>query len=207
MIIEHSGKRPKIAASAYVAPNAAICGDVTIGKNTRIMFGAQIIAENSPVEIGENCTILENAVIRGTKGLPVKIGDHCLAGPNSHLAGCTIEDCVFLATGASVFHGATIRKGAEIRVNGVVHLKTVFPENKTLPIGWIAVGNPMQMFPPDKHDEIWEIQKQLNFPGLVYDIPERAKPSELNRQLCKMMSERLEAHKSDRILSVGDAGK
>lgn len=200
MIIEHLGENPKIDQSAYIAPNATICGNVTIGKNTRIMFGAQIIAESSPIEIGENCVVLENAVIRGTKNLPVKIGDNCLVGPNAHLAGCIIEDNVFMATGVSVFHGATIKKGSEIRVNGVVHLKTVFPENETLPIGWVAVGNPMKMFSPDKHDEIWEIQKKSNFANLVYNISERENLEDTNKKLCETMSQRLNEHKSDRIL-------
>jgi len=200
MIIEHLGKRPEIDKSAYIAPNATICGDVSIGKNTRIMFGAQIIAESSPIEIGENCIILENAVIRGTNGLPVKLGDNCLVGPNAHLAGCTIENNVFLATGVSIFHGALIKKGSEIRVNGVVHLKTIFPENETLPIGWIAVGNPMKMFPPDKHDEIWEIQRNSNFSNLVYDISEQENLADINKKLCETMSERLNVHKSDLIL-------
>ncbi|MEO9893254.1 gamma carbonic anhydrase family protein [Aurantibacter sp.] len=200
MLIEHNGKKPKIDASAYIAPNATICGDVTIGPNTRIMFGAQIIAESSSIEIGGNCIILENAVIRGTKELPVKIGNNCLIGPNSHLAGCCIEESVFIATGASIFHGALIKKGAEIRINGVVHLKTVFPENAFLPIGWLAVGNPMKMFPPDKHDEIWEMQKELNFPNLVYGIAERDNLMDVNKKLCTIMSERLSGHKSDRIL-------
>lgn len=200
MILEHSGVAPKIDPSAYIAPNATICGNVTIGKNTRILFGAQIIAESSPIVIGANCIILENAVIRGTKDFPVKIGDHCLVGPNAHLAGCTIESNVFLATGVSIFHGATIKKGSEIRVNGVVHLETVFPENETLPIGWVAVGNPMKMFPPDQHDKIWELQKKLNFPKLVYGIPERENLAVLNKKLCETMSERLGAHKTDRIV-------
>lgn len=200
MIIEHLGKQPIIDQSAYIAPNATICGEVIIGKNSRIMFGAQIIAENSPIEIGDNCIILENAVIRGTNDLPVKIGDNCLVGPHAHLAGCTIEDNVFLATGASIFHGATVKKGAEIRINAMVHLKTVFPENGTLPIGWVAVGNPMHMFPPDKHDEIWEIQRLLNFPSLVYGITEREKLESVNKKLCEIMSERLKEHKYDQIL-------
>lgn len=200
MIIKHSGKEPKIHKTAFVAPNATICGEVTIGENTRIMFGAQIIAESSPIYIGNNCIILENAVIRGTKGLPVSIADSCLIGPNAHLAGCTIEENVFLATGVSIFHGATIKKGAEIQVNGVVHLKTVFSEGETLPIGWVAVGNPMQMFPPEKHEEVWEIQKELNFPQLVYDISERGELAHTNNQLCSIMSERLKGHENDVIL-------
>lgn len=200
MIIEHLGKRPIIDETAYIAPNATICGDVTIGKNTRIMFGVQIIAENSSIRIGNNCIVLENAVIRGTYELPVTIQDNCLIGPNSHLAGCTIEENVFLATGVSIFHGARIKKGAEIRVNGIVHLRTIFPENETLPIGWVAVGSPMQMFSPDKHKEIWEIQKKLDFPNLVYNISKRDDLGHINKQLCYTMSKRLKEHKNDTII-------
>lgn len=200
MIIEHLGNRPKVDSSAYIAPNATICGDVTIGKNTRIMFGAQIIAESSPIVIGDNCIVLENAVIRGTHQLPVTIGNHCLVGPNAHLAGCTIEDNVFLATGSSIFHGSTIKQGSEVRINGVVHLKTVVPENEVIPIGWVAVGNPMKLFSPDKHEDIWKIQKELNFSKLVYNLSEEKNNQSANETLCKTMSKRLKSHKSDNIL-------
>ena len=111
-----------------IAPNAVICGDVKIGKNVRVMFGAQIIAESSPITIGDHCIILENAVIRGTDKFPVSIGNNCLIGPNSHLAGCIIEDNVFIATGASIFHGAKLMSGSEVRINGVVHLKNYFTQ-------------------------------------------------------------------------------
>lgn len=66
MLIEHLGKKPQIAASACIAPNATICGDVTIGENSRVMFGATIIAEGGSIKIGANCVILENAVLRST---------------------------------------------------------------------------------------------------------------------------------------------
>ncbi|UCG26984.1 MAG: gamma carbonic anhydrase family protein [Bacteroidales bacterium] len=200
MIIKHQDKEPDIDGSAYIAPNAMVCGNVKIGMNVRIMFGAQIIAESSPVEIGDNCIVLENAVIRGTHNLPVSIGKNCLIGPNSHIAGCTIEDNVFIATGVSVFHGALIKKGAEVRVNGVVHLKTTVPENRIIPINWIAVGNPMKMFPPEKHSEIWEIQKSLNFPELVYGLKRTRDNSSLMPDVCKTMSERLSGHLNDTII-------
>lgn len=178
--------------SAFIAPNACIYGDVTIGKNCRIMHGAQLIAENSPIIIGDNCIVLENAVIRATDGFPVSIGNNCLVGPNAHLAGCTVEDAVFIATGASVFHGAVLKKGSEVRINGVVHLKTFLPENVYVPINWIAVGNPAQLFSPDKHAEIWEIQKELNFPLTVYGIERENKSNvEIMEEICKVMSQRL----------------
>lgn len=201
MIFKHCNKEPDIDASAYIAPNAVICGDVTIGKNVRIMFGAQIIAESSPVSIGENCVILENAVIRGTADFPVSIGNNCLVGPNAHLAGCTVEDNVFIATGAAVFHGAILKTGSEVRIHGVVHVKTVVSENATVPINWIAVGNPAQILPPGKHDTIWAIQKPLNFPLTVYGI-DRPESEELNTMadICKVMSDRLKEHCDDTIV-------
>jgi carbonic anhydrase/acetyltransferase-like protein (isoleucine patch superfamily) len=192
MILKHNGKEPRIDSSAYIAPNALVCGDVTIGKGARIMFGAQVIAENSPVSIGDYCIVLENAVIRGTESFPVTIGNTCLIGPNAHIAGCTIEDNVFVATGAAIFHGATLKTGSEVRINGVVHLKTVLPEDATVPIGWVAVGNPAQLFPPDKHDDIWAVQEPLNFPKTVYNV-ERPLSGEPNNmpKICKTLSERL----------------
>ncbi len=194
-------KEPEIDDSAFIAPNAVICGNVTVGKNVRIMFGVQVIAESSPISIGDNCIILENAIIRGTDKFPVSIGNNCLIGPNAHLAGCTIEDNVFIATGSSVFHGAILRAGSEVRINGVVHIKTILPEDTSVPINWIAVGNPAQILPPDKHDEIWAIQKPLNFPLTVYGI-ERAGPGESNTmaEICKVMADRLKFHCENKII-------
>jgi carbonic anhydrase/acetyltransferase-like protein (isoleucine patch superfamily) len=201
MIIRHQDKEPVIDKTAYIAPNAVICGDVSIGENVRVMFGAQIIAENSHIAIGNNCIILENAVIRGTEKHPVLIGNNCLIGPNSHLAGCTIEDEVFIATGAAIFHGAILKKGSEVSINGVVHLKTILPENTSVPIGWIAVGNPAQILSPDKHKEIWSVQKPLNFPKTVYGIdrPQSGEPNNMPA-VCSEMSDRLSKHANDQIV-------
>jgi len=205
MIIVHSGKKPIIDTSSTIAPNAVICGDVRIGRNVRIMFGAQVIAENSPVIIGDNCIVLENAVIRGTDGFPVSIGNNCLVGPNAHLAGCTLEDNVFVATGASVFHGAVLKTGSEVCINGVVHLKTVLPKDTSVPINWIAVGNPAKILSPDKHDEIWAVQKPLNFPLTVYGV-DRPKSGEPNNmvKICKEMSDRLASHSEDIVIQGDD---
>jgi len=201
MILKHLDQKPSIDTTAFIAPNALICGDVKIGKNVRVMYGAQIIAENSPITIGDNCIILENAVIRGTDKFPVSIGNNCLIGPNAHLAGCTVEDNVFIATGASIFHGATLKTGSEVCINGVVHLKTVLPQDTSVPINWIAVGNPVKILPPDKHDEIWAVQKPLNFPLTVYGI-DRPKSGEPNNMIaiCKAMSDRLKSHIGNEIV-------
>jgi len=109
MILTHGRKKPAIDPTAYVAPTATVCGDVSIGENCRIMFGACIVAEGGAIEIGAHCIILENAVIRSTSRHSARIGDHCLIGPNAHVTGCTLKDEVFVATGAAVFHGAILK--------------------------------------------------------------------------------------------------
>jgi len=170
MIITHNGKTPVIHPSAYIAPNATVCGDVTIGPDCRIMFGACVIAEGGAIVIGRRGIVLENAVLRSTARHSLTIGDHCLVGPHAHLVGCRVEDEVFIATGAAVFHGAILRSRSEVRVNGVVHLRTELPAGAMVPIGWVAVGTPAAILPPDQHDKIWAVQQPLNFPLTAYGI-------------------------------------
>ncbi len=198
MIIAHLGKTPRIDPSAYVAPNAAICGDVTIGPDCRILFGAQIIAEGGSIAVGRESIGMENAVLRASALHPLAIGSNCLIGPNAHVVGCTVEDQVFIATGAAVFHGAHLGRGSELRVNGVVHLKTRLPDGATVPIGWVAVGDPASILPPDRHEQIWQIQKPLDFPLTVYGFArEEADMVKITRRL----ADNLAAHRDDSIES------
>jgi carbonic anhydrase/acetyltransferase-like protein (isoleucine patch superfamily) len=202
MLIEHDGKRPSIHPSVTVAPNAVVCGDVTIGKDSRILFGAVLVAEGGPVEVGAECIIMENAVIRGVSHHPVRIGDNVLVGPRAYLSGCTIESCVFLATGATVFNGATIGPRAEVRINGIVHLKTALPAGQTVPIGWIAVGDPVEIRPPGEHERIWAAQEPLNFPREVFGLQRAAKGGTIMPEVTRRYGRRLARHNEDRILDA-----
>lgn len=203
MLLEHQGKGPHIHGSAYIAPTAVICGDVIIGENSRVLFGAVLVAEDRPVVVGSYCIIMEHAVIRGTPRHPTRLGDHVLVGPRAYLTGCTVEDNVFLATGATIFNGARIGTRAEVRINGVVHLKTVLPADAVVPIGWIAVGDPADILPPKDHEQIWAIQEPLNFPRTVFGL-ERAPAGEtIMPELTRRYARALERHKRDRVLDQG----
>ena len=197
MLITHNSKKPSVDSAAWIAPNAVLCGDVTIGSGCRIMYGAQVIAETGSITIGRECIIMENAVLRSSSMHPLRIGNNCLIGPNAHVVGSTIEDEVFIATGAAVFHSSHLGKGSEIRINGVVHLKTHIPAGEMVPIGWIAVGNPALILAPDQHDRIWEVQKPLNFPLTVYGF-EREEASMV--KITQRLSEALASHISDEDL-------
>lgn len=199
MIIEHDGKRPKIDPTAWIAPDATVCGDVTIGSGARVLFGARIIAENGgTIRIGRDCIVMENAVVRATFTHPCTVGDHCLIGPNAHVVGATLEGEVFVATAVAIFHGARLGRGSEARPHATVHLRTNLPPHGVVPIGWVAVGDPARILPPDKHDEIWALQKPLNFPEWVYGFA-RETP-ELMRKITQRLSESLGAHAADELI-------
>jgi carbonic anhydrase/acetyltransferase-like protein (isoleucine patch superfamily) len=199
MLITHASKSPDIHPSAWVAPNAVVCGDVSIGPGCRVQYGAQLIAEGGAISLGRETIVLENAALRSTFRHQLVVGNNCVIGPQTHVVGCTLEDEVFIATGASVFHGAHVGKGAEVRINGVVHLLTRLPGGTTVPIGWVAVGDPAQILPPHEHDKIWAIQQPLNFPLTVYGF-ERADASMVN--ITRRLAQVLGAHRDD---IVGEA--
>ena len=201
MIIKHLDCEPDIHASALVAPGATICGDVAIGEGSRILHGAVVVAEGGRVRIGRNCVVMHNAVVRGTGKYSTDIADHCLIGPNAHLVGCVLEASVFVATGAAVFHGALLGGRSEVRVNGVVHVKSTLAPDATVPIGWVAVGNPAEIMQQGEHDRIWSIQEPLNFPRSVYGV-ERPKPGEtIMPEVTRRLSEIYASHADDEVVS------
>lgn len=203
MLLEHQGKRPHVHESAYVAPTAAICGDVTIGENCQILFGAVLVAEGGPVVIGEHCIIMEHAVLRGTPRYPTHLGDHVLVGPHTYLTGCTLEDNVFIATGATIFNGARIGTRAEVRINGLVHLKTTLPADAVVPIGWIAIGDPAEILPPGDHERIWATQEPLDFPRTIFGLERPPAGETIMPELTRRYGRALGSHKGDQILDEG----
>ena len=198
MLIKHDGVSPQVDSTAWVAPNAVLCGDVTVGPGCRILYGAQVIAESGSIRLGRECIVMENAVLRSSVRHPLSIGNHCLIGPNAHVVGCTVEDEVFIATGAAIFHSARLGKGSQVRINAVVHLKSYLESGVEVPIGWVAVGNPARLFSPDKHEEIWKIQKSLNFPLTVYGYD---RPEATMIKITQRLAENLGSHIDDTIIT------
>ncbi len=170
MIIEHEGQTPRIHPTAYVAPNAVVSGDVEIGPDCRILFGAVITDDGGPVRIGSRVTVMENAVVRGRPRFGTSIGDHTLVGPHAHINGSRIGAKVFIATGASLFPGSVVGDRAVVRIQATVHVNTHLPSDTIVPIGWVAVGHPVSILSPEQHDEISRILASLRFRETVYGI-------------------------------------
>jgi carbonic anhydrase/acetyltransferase-like protein (isoleucine patch superfamily) len=197
VLIEHEGARPQVAESAYVAPNAVLSGDVRVGEGARVLFGAVLTAEGGSVEVGARTIVMENALVRGRTGHPTRLGAHVLVGPHAHLNGATVEDEVFVATGASVFPGASVGRGSEVRINAIVHVNSKLAPDTTVPIGWIAVGDPAELFPPERHEELWAIQERMDFPGTVFGLSREEATME---RVARRYSESFGRHRGDRVL-------
>jgi carbonic anhydrase/acetyltransferase-like protein (isoleucine patch superfamily) len=194
VLVEHRGKRPTVDPTAYVAPTAVLTGDVRVGPDARVLFGAVLTAEDGRVEVGARCVVMENAVLRGRARHALELGDDVLVGPHAHLNGTTVGDGCFLATGCSLFPGSRLGREVEVRINGVVHVNTALDDGALVPIGWVAVGDPAEILPPSDHDRIWEIQARLDFPGTVYGVSRDTPASErMERQVAWFA-----AHSDDR---------
>src|SRR4051812_49861845 len=195
MLVEHRGMRPEVDASAWIAPTAVVCGDVRVGAGAGFLWNGVVTAEDGRVEIGERCVVMEHALVRGRAAHPVRLGPDVLIGPSAHVNGARIGAEAFIATGAALFPGATVGARAEVRIHGVVHVNSAVPDYGLVPIGWIAVGD--QVLPPDRHEDIWKIQSELDFPSTVYGEP---RGEDLMARVMPKQSAWLGAHRDDRVL-------
>ena len=143
-----------------------LCGAVTLGERAHVLHGAILTAEDGEIWIGDDAVIMENALVRGRSRHPVAVGNAVLIGPHAHVNGSTVEDEVFIATGASLFPGSVAGTGSELRINSVLHVNSKLSPATIVPIGWIAAGDPAQLFSPDQHEALWRVQADLDFLAL-----------------------------------------
>lgn len=173
MRIRSLGREPAVDASAFVAPTAVLVGNISVGADCRIMYGAVLDSEGSRVEVGPTAIINEHAVLRATAAgdeeRPVVVGDHVLVGPHASLLGCTGESCSYVATGATVLHGALVRSGANVAVGAVVHANAVVPEEFFVPPNTVAVGDPLEVFAPGDRG-LAEAVKAANFVASAFGV-------------------------------------
>ncbi len=129
MIKSFAGKTPEIDESAFVAENAAIIGNVRIGKGSSVWYSAVLRGDMCKIEIGENSNIQDNATIHvGMKDGTV-IGNGVTVGHNALVHGATVEDNALIGMGSVVLDGAVIGANSIVAAGAVVTAKTVIPPN------------------------------------------------------------------------------
>ena len=127
----------KISQDARIAKQSVIVGDVTIGRDSCVLYYAVIRGDDAPVVIGEESNIQENCTIHVNHNRPVYIGNNVTIGHNAVIHGCTIGDRTLIGMGAVILDGVKIGKDCIIGAGSLVTKNTVIPD------GSLVMGNLM----------------------------------------------------------------
>lgn len=130
------GQRPTRHPSAWVAPSADVIGDVVLGEDVSVWFGAVIRGDNTTIPIGARSNVQEGAMLHSDPGSPLTVGEDCTIGHHAILHGCTIGDRVLIGMGATVLNNAVIPDDCLVGAGALV------TEGKTFPPRSLIVGSP-----------------------------------------------------------------
>ena len=98
------------------------------------------------------------------------LGDHVFVGPHATLLGCTVGRCCYLATNATVLHGARLGAGAVVAVGALAHAGAVLPSEMFVPPMTVAIGDPARVYPTDRPDELAEAVRGVNFAQAAFGV-------------------------------------
>jgi len=131
--------RPEIAEGVWIAPDAHVIGDVVLGTDVGIWFGAVLRGDNETIAIDAGSNIQEGAMVHTDPGFPVSIGTGCTIGHHAIIHGCTIGDNTLIGMGATILNGAVIGNNCLVGANALVTEGKVFAE------GSLIVGSPARV--------------------------------------------------------------
>ncbi len=137
LLLPYGEHAPTVDESVYLAPGATLVGDVTVGVDSSVWFGAVIRGDVMPIRIGARTSIQDNAVIHVSDGThPTDVGDDVTVGHAVVLHGCRVADRVIVGIGSIVLDGAEIASDVILGAGSLVTPGT------RIPGGVLAVGRP-----------------------------------------------------------------
>ena len=143
MLVTHLGRTPKLGRDVWIAPTAVVVGDVDLGDDVSVWFGAVVRGDVFSIRIGSGTNIQDNAVVHVTTGQhSTTIGRNVTVGHAVVLHGCTIEDGALIGIGSIVLDGAVIGEGAMIGAGSLVTPGTIIPPRV------LAIGSPARVKRP-----------------------------------------------------------
>ncbi|MBX9813574.1 MAG: gamma carbonic anhydrase family protein [Proteobacteria bacterium SG_bin5] len=138
-LYEIDGKSPVLDPGAWVAPSADVIGDVRLGADASLWFGAVARGDNTPILIGARSNVQEGAMLHSDPGAPLIIGAGCTIGHHAILHGCTIGDGALIGMGAIILNRAVIGAGCIVGAGALV------TEDKSFPAGSLIIGSPARV--------------------------------------------------------------
>lgn len=131
-----AGRTPKVAETAWLAPTAAVIGDVTIGGRTGVFYGSVVRGDTGAITIGEGSNLQDGVVVHADPRFPCTVGSGVSVGHAAVVHGCTIEDDCLIGMGAVVLNGAVVGRGSMVAAG------TVVLEGAQIPPGSLVAGVP-----------------------------------------------------------------
>ena len=148
LILPIRGHAPQLDAESWVAPNATVIGQVTLGARASVWYGATLRAEFEPIEIGAGSNLQDGVTVHVDPGFPATIGAGVSVGHNAVLHGCTIEDGCLIGMGAVVLNGAHVGRGSLVAAGAVV------AQGAVIPPGSLVAGVPAKVRRELSDDEV-----------------------------------------------------
>lgn len=139
MMYKFQGISPKATHEpwdGWVAETATVIGQVELGKQVSVWFGAVIRADNCKIKLGDFTNVQENAVLHTDHGIEMNIGNYVTIGHQAMLHGCTIGDNSLIGINAVILNHAVIGKNCIIGANALI------PEGKVIPDNSLVMGSP-----------------------------------------------------------------
>ncbi|MCX8029616.1 MAG: gamma carbonic anhydrase family protein [Brevinematales bacterium] len=153
MIYNYREIVPRIHYSAYISDSASIIGDVEIGEDSSVWFGAVIRGDVCFVKIGRSSNIQDNAVVHVNHNVPTIIGDYVTIGHNAIIHGSTISDYVIVGMGAIVLDNVRVNS------NVIIGAGSVVPPRMEIPSGVLVLGAPAKIVRELTSEEIEYIRR------------------------------------------------
>jgi len=132
-----NGKSPQIPSDCYIAENATIVGEVTMGNNCSVWFNAVIRGDVHFIKMGDKVNVQDGAVIHATyQTSPTTIGNNVSIGHNAIVHGCTIQDNVLIGMGSIIMDDCVVES------NSIIAAGAVVTKNTRVEAGSIYAGIP-----------------------------------------------------------------
>ena len=165
MLYQLGDVSPTAAASAYVAPTAAVVGKVILGERSSVWFGATLRGDNELVSIGAGSNVQDGAVLHTDPGFPLMVGEHASIGHQAMLHGCTVGEGALIGIQAVVLNAAVIGKGCLVGAGAVVTERKVFPDG-TLILG--APAKVVRVLSAEERDNLLKVAENYAERGAYY---------------------------------------
>lgn len=153
MIKALNGSEPKIGEGVYIAPNASVIGNVSIGDSCGIWFGAVIRGDSNLIRIGSRTNIQDLSVLHCDEKNALSIGDDVTVGHRAILHGCKVGNRVLVGMGATIMNGAVIGDDTIVGAGALVTEGTVVQP------GSLILGVPAKIKRPLSVEEKAAVQK------------------------------------------------